>query len=102
MLLVKSNIQDTYIIDSLTSSTLTACKVVYSLKLLTISYKGPLIRVRKSSTNELKDFYADSYGNLGDQYLAKGISLDKWLGSDIGYVNVWYNQIDTSLSLIHI
>ena len=58
----------------------------YSLRIIKSGYQGPLIKVRESSGNTTKDFYADFTGKINEQEL-----LD-FCGSNDGHVSKWYNQ----------
>lgn len=96
MITIKSYNHNDYLFNLLNQNTKNACQVAYSLHLLDINYQGPIIKIRNALNNETLNFYADTYGNLGSEYLAKGISLDKWLNNNQGYIEIWYNQINNN------
>jgi hypothetical protein len=57
-------------------------------------YKGPILKLRRSSDNALQDFYTDNM----QSYLTTGINnsgipFTTWIGGlDIAYVYTWYDQ----------
>jgi hypothetical protein len=80
-------------LDKIISSiALTALRCIYSFKLVITKYLGPILNVRRASDNASLNFYADAYGNIGQNYGAKGTSLSTWLASTTGYVVTWYDQ----------
>lgn len=70
--------------------------VGYSVRLINQSYTGAVVRIRRASDNTEKDFYANTFGDLGDQYLARGQSLSNWLFNTTGYVVTWYDQFGSN------
>lgn len=59
----------------------------YSLRYVTSTYSGPVIRVRRSSDNAELDFKPQ---HIGD-------SLTSWVGAgNDGFVATWYDQMDNS------
>lgn len=49
--------------------------------------------IRRSSDNAFKDFYPDSNGRLSmSSEDGLGTSLSTWIGSDSGYIYIWYDQ----------
>lgn len=68
----------------------------FALKLLYSGYTGPIIRIQRSSDNAVSNFYADTNGNLGTDYLGTGTSFSAWLtqagGTPAAYVLKWYDQ----------
>ncbi len=58
----------------------------YSMRLLSDSYSGPLIRLRRSSDNAQQDFYAHSQDRLSTS------EISTWGGSSTLYVSIWYDQ----------
>jgi hypothetical protein len=58
----------------------------YSVRALSSSYRGPLVKVRRSSDNVERDFYALQNGNLDTFGLATFCA-----GTD-GFVTTWYDQ----------
>jgi hypothetical protein len=78
----------TPLLDQCSSLTRVACNGAYSTVLLTNTYTGAVLRIRKGvSTTD--DFYADAIGNLTN---SAGTSLASWLGTDTGFVQTWYDQ----------
>lgn len=65
----------------------------WSVRLVVISYTGPVFNVRRSSDNATQDFYADStqsYLTTGSG--GSGTSYASWIGGNTGYVTKWYDQ----------
>jgi hypothetical protein len=58
----------------------------YSLRNLSSSYTGPLIRVRRSNDNAERDIYGTFRGDLD---LA---ALTSFVGANSGFVTTWYDQ----------
>jgi hypothetical protein len=58
----------------------------YSLRNLSSAYRGPLIRVRRSSDNAERDIYGTFRGDLD---LA---ALTSFVGANSGFVTTWYDQ----------
>ena len=58
----------------------------YSLRNLSSTYLGPLIRVRRSNDNAEQDIFGDYYGNLDTA------SLKTFVGANNGRVVTWYDQ----------
>ncbi|MFY7886814.1 MAG: arabinofuranosidase catalytic domain-containing protein [Dolichospermum sp.] len=58
----------------------------YSLRNLSSTYLGPLIRVRRSSDNTEQDFYGTSLGVLDTS------SLLLFCGGGNGFIRTWYDQ----------
>jgi hypothetical protein len=59
----------------------------YSLRNLSSTYTGPLIRVRKDTTGQPEmDIYGDYYGNLDT------VGLKNFLNARSGWVTTWYDQ----------
>jgi len=80
------------ILDQIAPSTKATAVAAYSFRLLTVTYMGPSVRIRRSTDNVEKDFYANTTGDLGDLYLGRGQSLKEWLNGATGYVRTWYDQ----------
>lgn len=59
--------------------------VAYSLRTIGTSYVGPLIRVRRSSDNQERDFYAHYGAVVVDE-------VKNFVGAGSGFVSVWYDQ----------
>ena len=84
------------ILDNISSAS-TNCTGAYALFLISNTYIGPTLNIRRSSDNATMDFYADINGNLGSGYNASGQSLASWLSSAnvanmIAYITTWYDQ----------
>jgi hypothetical protein len=73
---------------------ISSAAVAHGLRKLNSVYTGPLIKIRRSSDGQLKDFYPDSnYGvltlNSTDEV---GTRLMDWIGVNNGTVHTWYDQ----------
>lgn len=65
----------------------------YSLRLLSSTYTGALVRIRRSSDNNEKDFYPDSNNELSlSSEDGAGTSISSWIGLNDGFVVTWYDQ----------
>ena len=66
----------------------------YSIRLLSSTYSGPLVRIRKETGgNPEKDFYADENNELSlNSSDGGGTTLGNWIGSNNGYIVTWYDQ----------
>lgn len=66
----------------------------YSVRLLSSTYSGPLVRIRKDTGGQPeKDFYADSNNELSlNSSDGGGTTLGNWIGNEDGYVVTWYSQ----------
>jgi hypothetical protein len=84
--------ETSYFLDKLSTKNKESASAAYSTRLVNSSYSGPAVNVRRASDNATQDFYADINGNLGTEYLAKGTTLDSWLGASNGYVTKIYDQ----------
>jgi len=73
----------------------------YSVRLLSSTYSGPLVRIRKDTGGQPeKDFYPDSNNELSlNSSDGGGTTLGSWIGSNDGYVVTWYDQTLNSLGL---
>lgn len=67
-------------------NTYTGSAVAYSLRNLSSTYTGPLIRVRRASDNAELDIYGNYTGSLDTS------ALLAFVGSSSGYVTTWYDQ----------
>lgn len=68
-------------------------ETAYSVRKLRNAYSGPLVEIRRSSDNALKDFYPDSNGELSlTSEDGSGTTLGDWVSTDDGYVRTWYDQ----------
>ena len=92
-------ISQTAVFDNVSTITKNACRGGYALVLLTTSYIGPTVQIRRGIDNALSDFYADIQGNLGTSTNGTGTSLNVWLQGSSGYVTIWYNQMYPSSSV---
>jgi hypothetical protein len=63
-----------------------SASVAYSLRNLSSTYTGPLVRVRRSSDNTEQDIYGLFNGQLDTT------SLTAFCGAGSGYVKTWYDQ----------
>jgi hypothetical protein len=81
-----------YPIDQLSNSAKSSLVGVYSVYLLSSTYAGPIVKIRRSSDNLISDFYADGNGNLGTGSLGTGTNLSTWLNNSTGHVTTWYDQ----------
>lgn len=79
-------------LNNLSTSAKSSMKGAWALRRLLSSYTGPTINIRDGSSNNMSDFYANSSGNLGTALDGTGQSLSSWLGSNTGYVQIWYDQ----------
>ena len=87
-------------LDNLGLTSATPSSVAYSLRRLSSAYTGPVLRIRRSSDNELRDVYFDGNGvlSLNSQVSAAGggaataTTLQTWIGSNSGTVAIWYDQ----------
>lgn len=86
--------------SALTNTAYNSICAAYSCKLINYNYYGPILTLRYSTDSNglnLQNFYADTYGNMGTEYLGTGTSLSSWLitaGASINYAYVtkWYDQ----------
>jgi hypothetical protein len=60
--------------------------VAYSFRKLSNNYNGPSIRVRRSNDNLEQDIFFDGNGDLDLS------TLRSFVGSNSGFVSIWYNQ----------
>jgi hypothetical protein len=91
----QNGIQNTNLLgplDRVNSSTKSSCTGAYAMTLLTKGYTGPIVNLRRSSDNAVVDFYADTYGNIGQSSNGSGTSLASWLTTNTAYVVKWYDQ----------
>lgn len=58
----------------------------YSLRLLSDSYSGPAIKVRRSSDNAEQNIGFDAFGNLNQT------ALTSFVGANSGFITSWYDQ----------
>jgi hypothetical protein len=70
----------------------------YSVRLLSGSYTGALVRIRKDTGGQPeKDFYPDENGELSlDSEDGGNTRLGNWIGSNDGYLVTWYSQAGIS------
>ena len=76
----------------LTSSTPAA--VAYSLRLLSSSYAGKAINVRRSSDNATQDIGFNASGNLDTAALAAFVTTNN------GFVTIWYDQSGNARNMV--
>ena len=77
--------------------TYSGAAAAYSVRLLSSTYTGALVEIRRSSDNALKSFYPDTNNELSlSSEDGAGTSLSSWIGSDNGYVRTWYDQSGNS------
>lgn len=73
----------------------------YSIRLLSSTYSGALVEIRRSSDNALKSFYPDSNNELSlNSEDGSSTSLSSWIGSDNGFVRTIYDQSGNSLDMV--
>lgn len=66
---------------------------IFSTRLLKSDYTGFVVRIRRSSDNVEKDFYADKFGNIRDGAGGtSGTSAYDWLNGATGSLVTWYDQ----------
>lgn len=68
--------------------------VAFSVRQLSSAYTGPAMKVRRSSDNLKQDIGFTSAGDLDTA------SLKSFVGSDTGYVTIWYDQSGNGLNAI--
>ena len=73
-----------------------------SVRLVIIPYTGPIMKIRKSTTNVTQDFYSDA----SQTYLTTGLnntgtSYNTWIGGATGYVTILYDQSGHSNHVIN-
>lgn len=60
------------------------------------NYSGPVVELRRSTDNDLQNFYFDSNNKLSlSSQTSGGVSLSSWVGSNSAYLRTWYNQNTT-------
>ena len=73
--------------------TYSGAAAAYSVRLLSSTYTGALVRIRRSSDNAEKDFYPDSNNELSlSSEDGTSTSLSSWIGANNGFVVTWYDQ----------
>lgn len=79
--------------------TYSGAAAAYSIRLLSSTYTGALVEIRRSSDNALKSFYPDSNNELSlNSEDGAGTSLSSWIGSDNGFIRTWFDQSGNSLN----
>jgi hypothetical protein len=73
--------------------TYSGAAVAYSVRLLSSTYAGPAIRVRRSSDNTEQNIGFDSSGNLDTA------SLLSFCGAGNGFVTTWYDQSGNGVNI---
>lgn len=76
-------IKDKYILDDKT----TDISFAYSLRKLKSSHLGPLVRLRRNSDNQERDFYSSSTSET-----VNIAAINSWRGTANVFVTVWYDQ----------
>lgn len=77
-------------IDKISPDSQDSMCAMFSLKLLTRNYVGPIVRIR--SGNRFQYFYADEEGNMGTELHGKGQKLRDWLGNNVANIEIWFDQ----------
>ena len=80
--------------EGLTNSTTAAA--AYGLRLLSSTYTGKAISVRNSSNNAVQDIGFTVNGDLDT------VSLKNFIGSNSGFINIWYDQSGNGNNAIQI
>jgi surface protein len=78
----------------------TPSSVAFSMRLLSSTYTGPAVQIRRSSDGELRDVYFDGTGivsltsqvSLAGGGAATATTLSSWIGANSGTVAIWYDQ----------
>jgi hypothetical protein len=65
--------------------------VIYSVRLVDIAYKGPLIKVRRSSDDATLDIYPVIQLNLQESVIDEAALL-AFVGAGSGFIDTWYDQ----------
>jgi hypothetical protein len=65
--------------------------IIYSTRLVDITYKGPLIKVRRSSDDATLDIYPIIQLNLQDSVIDEAALL-AFVGAGSGFIDTWYDQ----------
>lgn len=65
----------------------------YSIRLLRADYTGPLLELRRSSDNALKDFYPDANNEFSlSSEDGAGTTVADWVGLNDAFVRTWFDQ----------
>lgn len=78
-----------YQYDYMNPAYMDAC---YSMRLVVPTYTGPVVKVEKNDGTQQDIFTDRNQSFLTVDPNNQGISLDEWLGSQVGKVRVWYDQ----------
>jgi hypothetical protein len=78
-----------YPLDTLNAISRGAACGIYSLRLLTSTYTGPLVQLRRDIDGAILDFYGNYGGNL---VTLKGQQVQSWASGANAYVVKWYDQ----------
>lgn len=81
--------------QKLTTAAQTAMVGAYNTYLVSSTYSGPIMNIRRSTDNATSDFYGNVNGTLGQSAGGTGVSLTTWLGAATAYVTTWYDQSGT-------
>ena len=65
--------------------------IIYSIRLVDVAYKGPLIKVRRSSDDATLDIYPVIQLNLQDSIIDEAALL-AFVGAGSGFIDTWYDQ----------
>ena len=93
--------QQTFSVDLTTYAYLlddySGAAAAYSVRLLSSTYSGPLVQIRKQGDNAINSFYPDSNNELSlNSKDISGTSLSSWIGIENGFVRTWYDQSGNS------
>lgn len=81
-----------YPFDRLSSTAKGAMAGIFALRLLNRAYRGPVLRLRRSTDNAEADFYSDTLGSLTLQPNGRGTTWSSWVGEGTAFVRTWYDQ----------
>jgi hypothetical protein len=70
----------------------TSAKGLFALNRVSYAYTGPTLTLRRSSDNNVQDFYADVLGNLGSNVNATGTNFTTWVSGTNAYIVIWWDQ----------
>ena len=69
----------------------------YSVRLLSSTYSGPLVRIRNANNNLEEDFYPDTNNEISlSSETSGGTTLSSFIGSEDGFIVTWYDQSGNS------
>ena len=70
----------------------------YSVRQIVPTYRGPVVRLRRSADDNIQDFYSNGkqYNSNGTKWTTAlnglGTLFVNWLGNSTAYVVIWYDQ----------